>query len=70
MRPNGLSIRAIRQAKKLSLREMERRTDRNRGYLSRLERGLIGDVAEETVDVIAHALAVQPKAITHEEKVT
>jgi transcriptional regulator with XRE-family HTH domain len=42
-------------------------TGLNRGYLSRLERGLIRQAGEPVLKV-ADALAVAPEAITHEEK--
>ena len=52
----------------MSLRELARQTGRNRGYLSRLERGHITAVADKTVQDIARALQVPPDAITRKEK--
>ncbi|MGQ4513616.1 helix-turn-helix domain-containing protein [Streptomyces sp. DW26H14] len=68
MRPNGPAIRAIRRARNLSLRMLQHQTGLNRGYLSRLERGLIREPADEPVLKVATALNVPPDAITHEEK--
>lgn len=67
MRPNGAAIRALRKAQQLSLRELARRIGRDRGYLSRLERGLIKDCAIEVIDAIAHTLGAPSAAITHKE---
>jgi hypothetical protein len=43
-------------------------TGLNRGYLSRLERGLIRQAGNRPVQKVAGALQVAPEAITHEEK--
>ncbi|MFB7647204.1 helix-turn-helix domain-containing protein [Streptomyces sp. NPDC056084] len=67
MRPNGTAIRAIRRAQKMSLRAMQTTTGLNRGYLSRLERGLIRESDDEPVLKVASALNVSPDAITHKE---
>ncbi|MGW2837369.1 helix-turn-helix domain-containing protein [Streptomyces sp. NPDC001493] len=67
MRPNGQAIRAIREARRLSLRVMQQRTGLDRGYLSRMERNLIRNPADAPVLTIATALDVTPDAITHEE---
>ena len=64
MRPNGDAIRALRRARNLSLRALATQTGRNRGYLSRLERGLIRESG--AVSAIAEALDVPTTAITHE----
>ncbi|MEU1778165.1 MULTISPECIES: helix-turn-helix domain-containing protein [Streptomyces] len=66
VRPNGSAIRAIRAAQHLSLRTLASQTDRDRGHLSRLERGQAG-ASEETIRRIAQALGVPLSAITHEE---
>ncbi|MEV6081275.1 helix-turn-helix transcriptional regulator [Streptomyces sp. NPDC052069] len=68
MRPNGPAIRAIRRAQKMSLRTLQQKTGLNRGYLSRMERALIRESADEPVQAVASALDVTPDAITHEEK--
>ncbi|HKW93137.1 MAG TPA: helix-turn-helix transcriptional regulator [Methylomirabilota bacterium] len=68
MKPNGQAVRAIRQARKMSLRELQAKTGLNRGYLSRLEREQIRDSGEEQVRKVATALQVPPDLITHEEK--
>ncbi|SFT31877.1 helix-turn-helix domain-containing protein [Streptomyces sp. ok210] len=67
MRPNGRAIRAIREAQNLSLRALQQTTGLNRGYLSRMERGLIREAADDPVLKVADALTVPPEAITHEE---
>ncbi|MGW4028191.1 helix-turn-helix domain-containing protein [Streptomyces sp. NPDC004838] len=66
MKPNGTAIRALRTARKTGLRALSRHTGLDRGYLSRLERGLAG-ASDRTVERIAHALEVPVAAITHEE---
>ncbi|WP_277816073.1 helix-turn-helix domain-containing protein [Streptomyces rimosus] len=66
MRPNGIAIRAIREAQDMSLPALAHRAGLNRGYLSRLERGLIERPAEAKVLAIAAALTVPTAAITHE----
>lgn len=68
MRPNGQAIKAIREARNLSLRDLQQQTGLNRGYLSRMERGFIRKPADEPVLKVATALGVPPDAITHEEK--
>ncbi|MFJ3706604.1 MULTISPECIES: helix-turn-helix domain-containing protein [unclassified Streptomyces] len=67
MTPNGEAIRAIREAKKLSIRALSRSTGLDRGYLSRLERGHIRQPADSTVEAIAAAMRVSTSAITHKE---
>jgi hypothetical protein len=51
----------------MSLRTLQKLTGLNRGYLSRMERGLIRESADERVHTIAGALHVKPAAITQEE---
>ena len=65
--PNGEAIRAIREAQKLSIRALSRKTGLDRGYLSRLERGHIRHPADSTVEAIAAAMRVSTSAITHKE---
>ncbi|MEU8316668.1 MULTISPECIES: helix-turn-helix domain-containing protein [Actinomycetes] len=67
MKPNGTAIRALRKARNAGLRKLSRETGLDRGYLSRLERGLAGARAG-TVERIAAALEVPTAAITHEEQ--
>ncbi|WP_445954637.1 helix-turn-helix domain-containing protein [Streptomyces sp. LNU-CPARS28] len=67
MKPNGPAVRAIRQARNMSLRELQAKTGLHRGYLSRLERELIRDTGEEQVRKVATALQVPRDLITHEE---
>lgn len=45
-------------------------TGLERGYLSRMERGLIREPADPAVLKVASALDVPPDAITHKEKET
>lgn len=52
----------------MSLRALQTETGLDRGYLSRLERGLIREPADAPVLKVATALNVPPDAITHEEK--
>ncbi|GAA4705451.1 helix-turn-helix domain-containing protein [Streptomyces youssoufiensis] len=66
MKPNGAAIRAIREAKGHGLRDLERRTGLDRGYLSRLERGNRG-ASLSTLLLIARALDIDPIAITRED---
>lgn len=66
MKPNGVAIRALRQARGCGLRELSRRTGLTRPYLSRLERGKRG-ATPETVHLIAEALNVPPEALTSED---
>lgn len=68
--PNGDAIKAIRVAQKLSIRALSLRTGLNRGYLSRLERGLIAHPGESKVALIAAAMQVSISAITHKETPT
>lgn len=65
--PNGDAIRALREAQKLSIRQLALRTGLNRGYLSRLERGQIQHPGGEKVAAIAAAMQVSTTAITHKE---
>lgn len=67
MRPNGPVIRAIRNARNLSIRNLQTETGLHRGYLSRLERGEISEASDERVRRVATALNVPPDVITHEE---
>ncbi|WP_344569002.1 helix-turn-helix transcriptional regulator [Streptomyces axinellae] len=60
-------MRAIREARKVSLRELAALTGLDRGYLSRIERGQVREPAVDRVLSIATALGVSPAAITHEE---
>ncbi|WP_369693024.1 helix-turn-helix domain-containing protein [Streptomyces luteocolor] len=59
-------VRALRQAKKLGLRELARRAELDPGYLSRLERGLIRDAGDRQVQRVAAALHVPVDVITEE----
>ncbi|MFE0088828.1 helix-turn-helix domain-containing protein [Streptomyces sp. NPDC059016] len=68
VKPDGPAIRRIRRAQMMSLRSLQALTGLNRGYLSRIERGLIHESADQRVRTIANALQVKPAAITQEEK--
>jgi transcriptional regulator with XRE-family HTH domain len=61
-------MRRVRKAQNMSLRTLQELTGLNRGYLSRMERGLIRESADHRVQTIAGALHVKPAAITDEEK--
>lgn len=52
----------------MSLRTLQQLTGLDRGYLSRMERGLIRKTAECRVLSIARALQVKAAAITEEDK--
>ena len=52
----------------MSLRELQETTGLNRGYLSRMERGLIREPGNKPVQKVAKAFDVSPDAITHKEK--
>jgi transcriptional regulator with XRE-family HTH domain len=64
--PNGAAIRAIRQAQGLGLRVIASRIGKDRGFLSRVERGLAG-ASDQTLQDIAAALGAPVQAIIREE---
>lgn len=64
--PNGSAIRSLRQAHGVSLRSLAALTQRDRGFLSRVERGLCG-ASEDTLRAVADALSVPISAINREE---
>lgn len=64
MTPNGTAIRALRQAKSLSLRELARPTQCSASQLSRIERGLALDPGKDLLLRLADALAVPVDDIT------
>ncbi|MFJ9573616.1 helix-turn-helix domain-containing protein [Streptomyces bacillaris] len=68
--PNGDAIKAIRTAQGVSIRALSLSTGLNRGYLSRLERGLIAHPSDDKVALIAAAMQVSTSAITHKETPT
>ena len=68
VKPRGSLIRAIRNARNMSLRELEAQTGLNRGYLSLVERQRIQDVGPGPVRGIATALRVPEDLIADEEK--
>lgn len=68
MRPHGTAIRDIRNGQNLGLRKLAERTGLNRGYLSRIERGLIRTPASGTLQRIADGLKVPVDAITITEE--
>ncbi|MEU4172153.1 helix-turn-helix transcriptional regulator [Streptomyces sp. NPDC026665] len=57
MRPNGTAIRALRQAQSLSLRDLGRLAQCSASQLSRIERGVAEDPAEELLGRLAEALS-------------
>lgn len=61
--PNGAALRAIREARELSLRDLGEMAGMNASYLSQIERGE-RDPRPETVQRIAQALGVPEDAIT------
>lgn len=66
MTPNGTAIRAIRESKGISLRQLAGATGLHRSFISRVERGL-SNASADSLRGIAAALAVSTKAITREE---
>ena len=60
---NGAAIRAIREARGISLRSLATEVGYNPGHLSRVERGLHGG-SEFFVHEVARALSVTPSALT------
>ncbi|MFP3990692.1 helix-turn-helix transcriptional regulator [Streptomyces sp. E11-3] len=60
---NGPAVRAIREAQNLGLRSLAASTGLDRGYLSRLERGLVSKPSPDKVERIAAALRVPPDVI-------
>ena len=63
-------MRRVRKAQNMSLRTLQKLTGLDRGYLSRMERGLIRKSADRAVHSIAGALQVKPAAITEDEETT
>jgi transcriptional regulator with XRE-family HTH domain len=62
VRPNGTTIRSIRELQKLSVRGLARRAGCDYSHLSRLERGKAG-ASRDTTQRIATALGVPVDAI-------
>jgi transcriptional regulator with XRE-family HTH domain len=60
---NGAAIRAIREARGITLRGLATETGYNAGHLSRVERGLHGG-SELFVREVARALGVADSALT------
>ncbi|MFI2349766.1 helix-turn-helix domain-containing protein [Streptomyces sp. NPDC019443] len=68
MKLDGPAIARARRAQNMSLRKLQKLTGLDRGYLSRMERGLIRESADERVQSIADALQVTSDDITDKEK--
>lgn len=66
MKPNRTALQALRRANQWGLRELERRTGLNRGYLSRLERGRRG-ASLTTLTVLADLYDVPITDLTSED---
>ncbi|MBD9703428.1 MULTISPECIES: helix-turn-helix domain-containing protein [Streptomyces] len=64
MAPNGTAIRAIRQGKSLSLRDLAELAHCSAATLSRIERGVTQDPGEALLSRLAKALAVPVDDIT------
>jgi transcriptional regulator with XRE-family HTH domain len=62
--PNGTAIRAIRQGKSLSLRDLAELAGCSAATLSRIERGVTQDPGEALLSSLAEALAVPVDDIT------
>jgi transcriptional regulator with XRE-family HTH domain len=63
--PNGAAIKALREARGLSLRRLAHLINRSPGYLSRIENDRQG-AGDETLRLTAAALTVPIGAITRE----
>jgi transcriptional regulator with XRE-family HTH domain len=61
--PNDTTIRGLREARNKSLRALSDETGLDRGYLSRLERGLVRRPGPEKLARIAEVLEVSPDDI-------
>ncbi|MFD9124908.1 helix-turn-helix domain-containing protein [Kitasatospora sp. NPDC059571] len=66
MTPNGAAIRTVRKAQGLGLRMVAFRIGKDRGFLSKVERGLAG-ASDRTLRDIAVVLDVPLQAIIREE---
>jgi len=64
MKVNGEAIRAIRQAKGRTVRDLAAAADMDLGYLSRIENGLKG-ASPDMISRIAKALEVSEGAISY-----
>ena len=69
VRSNGAAIKALREATGLGLRDLARATNRDPGFISRLERGE-REASPPTLRAIADALRVPLAAITSPEQDT
>ena len=63
-------IRGVRAGRRLTLPALEAQTGLNRGYLSRLERGLIQNVGHDQVRRVAEALRVPENLLIDAEEST
>lgn len=63
-------IRGVRAGRRLTLPALEAQTGLNRGYLSRLERGLIRNVGRDQVRRVAEALRVPEDLLIDAEEST
>jgi ribosome-binding protein aMBF1 (putative translation factor) len=61
IRPLGLAIKAERQAKQMSRRQLARRAGVSLSFLTALERGVLPDLALSAFFNIAYALGVSPE---------
>ncbi|GHJ04717.1 hypothetical protein TPA0906_65820 [Streptomyces olivaceus] len=66
VRPNGAAMKAIREARGISLQQLAKDIGRDVGFLSKVERDQQGAGAE-TLHRYAERLAVPIAAITHKE---
>ncbi|MCX4575668.1 helix-turn-helix transcriptional regulator [Streptomyces sp. NBC_01571] len=61
-------MRAWRPARNLSIRQVEKQTGLSRGWLSRVERGLIRTTADERIQRVATVLDISPDLLKLKEK--
>src|SRR5690606_4933309 len=66
VRPNGAAMKAIREARGISLQQLAKDIGRDVGFLSRVERDQQG-AGDETLHRYAQRLNVPITAITHKE---
>ena len=67
VRPNGAAMKAIREARGISLRRLAKDISRDPGFLSRVENDKQG-AGDELLHLYAAYLDVPIGAITHKEK--
>jgi transcriptional regulator with XRE-family HTH domain len=67
MKVNGLAVKAIRTAQRRTQRDIAAAAELDKAYVARVERGEKG-AAEETIERLARALRVDPRAISYPDE--